>query len=426
MDTPLKRNTTRLWSLLAATVALWFAGADWARFRGPEATGVSAEQGIPATWSADKNVVWKTPLPGFGASSPITVGDKVFVTCYTGYGLDVDDPGQQESLQHNVVAVDRASGKILWSLGVKPRLPKTEYRGFIALHGYASSTPTSDGEAVYAFFGSSGVAAFSVDGQPLWRADVGEAIHSWGSGASPILFENLLIVSASVESQAIVALDKATGSEVWRTEGIERSWSTPLVVNLPDGRRELVVSIQNKVLGLDPATGRNLWECEGVKDYVCPAVIAQNGIVYVTGGRKPYTMAVKAGGRGDVTSTHRLWEAQVASKVPTPLYFEGHLYWIDQRGVAVCLNAETGEEVFVERLKIEGARGKVYASLICTGGKLFGVTRQGGTIVLAAKPEFEELARNDLGDSSVFNATPVPDGGQLLIRSDRFLYCIGN
>lgn len=422
----MSRNVTHLCLFLAATAVLLFAGADWTRFRGPDGSGVSGEQGIPATWGAEENVVWKSALPGLGASSPITVGDRVFVTCYSGYGMDADDPGRQEDLQQNVVAVDRSTGEILWSLGVKPRLPKTEYRGFVALHGYASSTPVSDGEAVYAFFGSSGVAAFSVDGRSLWRADVGDGTHNWGSAASPILFEDLVIVNASVESGSMVALNKATGEQVWRTPGIERSWSTPLVVDLPEGGSELVVSMEDKALGLDPATGRQLWECESVNDYVCPAVIAHKGIVFITGGRRPYTMAVKAGGRGDVTSTHRLWEARRASKVPTPVYFDGHLYWIDQRGVATCLNAETGEEVYTERLDIEGARDRLYASLICADGKLFGVTRQGGTIVLAAKPEFEEIARNDLGDPSIFNATPVPDRGRLLVRSDRFLYCIGN
>jgi hypothetical protein len=409
---------------LAATVALLFGGADWTRFRGPDASGASEETGLPATWSAEENVVWKTALPGAGASSPITVGDKIFLTCYDGYGLDADNPGDQENLQLNVVALDRATGEIAWSAGVKPRLPQTEYRGFIALHGYASSTPVSDGAAVYAFFGSSGVAAFGVDGKPLWRADVGTEIHGWGSAASPILFGDLVIVNASVESKSIVALDKTSGKEVWRTEGIEDSWSTPLVVELPSGP-ELVVSMKNKVLGLDPASGRQLWECAGVQDYICPSVIAHDGIVYITAGRKPQTLAVRAGGRGDVTAARILWEVKTTPKVATPVCFNGHLYWLDQSGVATCLNAANGEEVYKERLEIEGQRDKVYASMTCADGKLYAVTRQGGTVVLAAKPEFEEIARNDLGDSSVFNGTPVPDGGRLLLRSDRFLYCIG-
>jgi len=411
--------------LLVALASLLFVGADFTRFLGPQVNGIPSDSAAPLRWSATENVVWKTALPGFGASSPVTVADKIFVTSYSGYGLDQDEPGDQDKLQHNLVCIDRAKGNILWALGVKPRLPRTEYRSFVALHGYASSTPATDGQAVYCFFGSSGVAAFSLEGKPLWRADVGSGTHNWGSAASPILFNDLLIVNASIESRSIVALDKATGREVWRHPGIERSWSTPLIVHVPGGGPELVVSMQAKALGLDPSTGKQLWECASVDDYVCPSVIAHEGVVYVTGGRKPYCMAVRAGGRGDVTDTHVLWQAGKTPKVATPLYYQGHLYWIDQRGVATCLNADTGEVVYEERLEIEGRRDKIYASLVYADDKLFGVTREDGTVVLPAKPRFQELTRNHLGDSSIFNATPVPDGNRLLLRSDRYLYCIG-
>jgi outer membrane protein assembly factor BamB len=270
------------------------------------------------------------------------------------------------------------------------------------------------------------VLAYSVDGEPLWRTYVGDGTHVWGSAASPILFENLLITNASVESESLVALDKATGQEVWRVPGIKASWSTPLVVDLADDSHELVVSSHSKVRGLDPATGKELWECAGVPDYVCPSVIAHEGIVYVTGGRKPHTVAIRAGGRGDVTGTYVVWELGETPKVATPLFHDGYLYWINQRGVATCVNAKTGEVVYEERMRISGRGDKVYASPVLVGDKLYYVTRSDGTIVLAAGPEFDELARNDLGDPSVFNATPVPlDGGRLLLRSDRCLYCIG-
>jgi len=413
-------------SLLLAVSALLLVAADWTRFRGPHARGVSDAAGVPASWSAEENVVWKTALPGFGSSSPITLGDRIFLTCYSGYGLDADEPGDQENLRHNVISIDRSDGKIIWAKATEPRLPETAYdSGQIDLHGYASGTLAADQEAVYAFFGRSGVLAYSVDGEPLWRVYVGDGTHTWGSAASPILHKNLVIVNASVESESLVALDKADGREVWRVAGIKQSWSTPLVVDLPGGAQELVVSMKGKVLGLDPATGEELWQCAGVNDYVCPAVIAHEGTVYVTGGRRPQTLAIRAGGRGDVTETHLLWEINKASKVPTPLYHDGHLYWINQRGVATCVKADTGEVLFDERLRISGRGDKIYASLVLADDKLYGVTRQDGTIVTAAKPEFELLAQNDLGDSSIFNATPVPLDGQLLIRSNRFLYCIG-
>lgn len=412
--------------MFVALAALGCLAADWNRFRGPDASGVAADQAVPAVWSATENLVWKTALPGFGTSSPITVGDKIFVTCYSGYGLDEDSPGNVEDLQHHLVCLDRTSGKILWDKTSKAQLPENEYRGFVALHGFASATPASDGQAVYAFFGHSGVVAHDLAGKQLWKAEVGDKVHQWGSAASPILFKNLLIVNASIESGSLFALDTATGREVWRASGMVRSWGTPVLVDLPDGKQELVVSVEGKVLGFNPEDGEQLWECAGVPDYICPSAIAHNGVVYVTAGRKTLTLAVRAGGRGDVTETHRLWYSGKGSKVGSPVYYEGHLYWLTHQGIAVCLKADSGQVVYEERVKVSGRGDKVYASFVVADGKLYGVTRQDGVVVLAAAPEFKELGRNRLDDASVFNATPAVSNGQLLVRSDRFLYCIGN
>ena len=419
-------SSMRQLGVCLAIAALLLTGADWKRFRGPAASGVSEETGLPVKWSGSDGVVWKAELPGFGASSPITLGDQVFVTSYGGYGLDRDEPGEQAKLRHYLTCLDRANGEVIWSRSIEAKLPKTGYdEGFMYLHGYASSTPVTDGQSVYAFFGTSGVVAFDLAGKPLWEASVGNQIHKWGSSASPILFGDLLIVNGSIESESIVALRKATGKEVWRTGGIERAWGTPLIVDAIGGGQELVVSYQGKVVSLDPATGKQLWECANVEDYICPSVIAAEGIVYVTGGRKPLTLAIRTGGRGDVTETHKLWELKKTPKVATPVYYDGYLYWLDNKGIAYCADAKTGEEVYEERLRISGGGDKVYASGVVADGKLYYVTRQGGTIVLAAGTEFDQLAQNELDDESVFNATPVVSNSQLLIRSDRFLYCIG-
>ncbi len=413
--------------IIAALSLTMFTGADWTRFRGPGGSGVSDDKGLPTTWSATENVVWKTAMPGFGASSPITLGDKIFVTCYSGYGLDKEEPGELKNLRRHLLCVDRDSGKILWEATSKALLPELEYGRYSALHGYASSTPVTDGKTVYVFYGRSGVHAYTTGGSPKWTTSVGEGLepHGWGSATSPILFKNLVIVNASVESKSLVALNKATGEEVWRAEGMDSSWSTPLIVDLPNGKKELVVSIKNKVLGFDPASGKKLWECESVPDYVCPMVVASGGVVYITGGRKPTTLAVKAGGRGDVTETHRLWMIGSASKVPSPLYHHGLLYWANEVGYASCVQASDGEVLYKERLDVSGGGDKFYASLVLADGKLYAVSRSGGTIVLAAGKEFKQLAKNDLGDESVFNATPTVSNGQLLLRSNKFLYCIG-
>lgn len=416
-----------LLSVAMFAVASLAEAADWLRFRGPQGTGVSDDTPLPTTWSADENVVWKTPLPGFGSSSPIVLGDKLFLTCYSGYGLDRDEPGEQEDLRHHTLCIDRTTGKILWDRLSMPRLPEIEYGGMTALHGYASSTPVTDGEVVYCFFGRSGVWARNIDnGDAIWSVSVGSETHGWGSANSPILAGDLLIVNASVESKSIVALNKKTGEQVWKTEGIDDSWSTPAIVHLADGRQELVVSMKEKVLGLDPATGEQLWECAGVQNYVCPIVIVEGDIVYISGGRKTLTIAVRAGGRGDVTDTHLLWEQRACTKVPSPLVHEGLLYWVDNKGIAVCMDAETGDDpIYKERLDVSGGGDKVYASIVLGDGKIYAVSRTGGTVVLAAGREFKVLAKNELGDESVFNATPLISNGQLFLRSDKALYCIG-
>jgi len=414
---------------IAALFVAFFCGADWTRFRGPDGAGFSEDTGLPTTWSASENVVWKTPLPGFGASSPITLGDKIFLTAYSGYGLDEDEPGEQERLALHALCLDRATGKILWDKTTDALLPETAYdSGRISLHGYASATPVTDGEAVYFFLGKTGVLKYSLDGELLWQVSVGTEVdkHRWGSGASPILYEDLLIVNASAESKSIRALRKSNGEEVWRVDGIVDSWSTPLVVTTADGGKELVVVERFQVLGLNPVTGSKVWFLNKPSDYVCPSVIADGGVVYVINSRfKALLLAIQTGGRGDVTDSHVLWTKKWTTRVSTPVLHEGHLYAIDQSGTASCINIKTGEEVYSERLDISGAGDKIYASIVAADGKLYGVTRLDGTVVLALQPKFQPLAHNHLGDESVFNATPTISNGQLLLRSDRALYCIG-
>src|SRR5579871_4925898 len=177
-------------------------GSDWMQFRGPGGQGVSADQGPPDTWSETENIVWKTKLPGPGTSSPITVGEVVFVTCYSGYAESRSDPGDQKNLLRHLVCIDRRSGTIRWTRDVKPELPESVYKpgSNDGMHGYASSTPVSDGKNVYVFFGKSGVFCFDLDGKQLWSRSVGKGTTGWGSATSPLLYNDLVIVNASVES----------------------------------------------------------------------------------------------------------------------------------------------------------------------------------------------------------------------------------
>jgi outer membrane protein assembly factor BamB len=396
------------------------SSAEWTQFRGPGGLGVSDAADLPVKWSSDENIAWKTDLPGPGTSSPVVVNSRVYLTCYSGYGLEPNE-GNKDNLMRHVVCVDRKTGRIAWSKEFTPDQPESTYQGGNdAQHGYSSSTPASDGKRLYIFFGKSGVYCLDLDGNPLWRASVGDRVTGWGSSNSPVLYKNLVIINASVESGSLVALDKMTGEEVWRAEGIQSSWNTPLLVDVPNGKTEVVVVSSGHILGFDPNTGEELWRCKAFGGYICPSPVAHNGIVYAIQGS---SLAIRAGGRGDVSETHRLWESRGNSTVPSPVCHDAHIYWIPG-GTAHCLKAEDGAVVYQERL--QPGTGVVYSSVIVADGKLYCVSQHNGTYVLAAKPDFELLAHNVFeDDDSRANASPIVDGGQLLLRTDRRLYCIG-
>src|SRR5438132_3654105 len=189
---------------LFAVGVCFLMGADWSQFRGPGGLATSEEKGLPVKWSAKQNIVWRTPLPGPGASSPVTLGNRIYLTCYTGYAQEVKEPGNMEDLRRHLLCVDRKSGAILWTKDFMPALPEHKYTGEGSYHGYAASTPITDGERLYVFFGKSGVYCFDLDGVQLWRTVVGKNTNGWGSGTSPILYKDLLIVNASVESGELV------------------------------------------------------------------------------------------------------------------------------------------------------------------------------------------------------------------------------
>ena len=389
---------------------------EWRQFRGPGGQGATSEKNLPLKWSDTENIAWKTELPGNGASSPVSLGRRLYLTCYSGYGDGKTDAGRMEDLMLHVVCVSN-EGQILWDEHVEPKLPESKT---VRDHGYAGPTPATDGQDLYVFFGKSGVLKFDLDGRQLWRADVGEETHSWGCGTSPVLHGDLVIVNASVESGSLVAINKNDGSEAWRVGGMEASWNTPHLVDIGN-RQELVVSVKNKILAFDPATGDELWQCAGIEDYVCPSIVSHEGVVYVIGGRQSKAIAIRAGGRGDVTgSSHEIWRTKAGANVCSPVVHDGHLYWVSDRNkVAYCVRLADGEVIYQKRFP-----DQPYASPLVGDGKLYIVTRNGGTYVLAAKPEFEQLAHNELDDDSTFNASPIVADGKLFLRSDRFLYCI--
>ncbi len=390
--------------------------ADWPQFRGPGGQGISQETDLPVQWGEQQNLAWKTSLPGFGASSPIAVAGHLYVTCYSGYWTEGEGESMEDLVLH-LVCVQPSNGKILWDQHIHPKLPESRR---VRDHGYAAPTPASDGKHLYIFLGKTGVLKFDLDGQQHWQADVGSQTHRWGCGTSPVLVDNLVIVNASVESGSLVAIDKQTGTEVWRMPGMEQSWTTPQLVTLANGQQELVVSVRDKILAFDPATGEPLWNCEGIHDYVCSSAISQNEIIYVLGGRQSRAIAVRAGGRGDVTATHRLWETQAGANVVSPVIYQDHMYWVSDRNkIAYCVRLSDGEIIYAKRFPAQP-----YASGLAADGKIFVVTRYEGTYVLAAKPEFTKVAHNELDDESTFNASPIVSGSSLILRSNRYLYCL--
>jgi outer membrane protein assembly factor BamB len=418
------RSTKHLILIIMCLVAVASVASadDWLQFRGPGGLGIAPDKGVPVTWSADKNIVWKAKLPGAGSSSPIVVGNKVFLTYYTGYAVDrsAENPGDIKNLKRHLLCLDRASGKELWTREVAAEQPEAPLQTYLNLHGYASSTPVSDGKHVFVFFGMSGVLAYDLDGTKLWHKSVGKGSDKWGSGASPILHKDLVIVNACTESSALVALDKKTGNEMWRTKGITESWSTPILVKVSGGPTELVVSASQKVLGFDPDTGKPLWHADVFDWYVCPSVVAYDGVVYAL--QYDAFAAVKAGGRGDVTKSHTLWQKKFGAVVPSPVYHDGHLYWA--KDTFYCIKASNGAVVYKERP--DPAPDHLYGSPVLADGKIYYVSRQEGTFVVEASPKWKVLAHNTIQtDDSVFNASPAVSNSQLLLRSDRYLYCIG-
>ncbi len=422
--------------LAAAILTISTGGAcragDWPQFRGPDADNTSAESGPPLTWSESKNLLWKTPLPGPGSSSPIVVGDKLFVTCYSGYGENSRDPGDMADLRRHLVCVRTTDGKILWNSTVPAELPEDPFRGYLTEHGYASSTPVSDGERVYVFFGKTGALAFDMSGKRLWQVGLGKESdrRRWGSASSPILYKDFVIVAAAEESQSIRALDRATGKEVWKAQAgmLKLTYNTPVLADAGGGRTDLIVAVPDELWGLNPDTGKITWHAEtNIPGNVSPSVCLHDGHVFAFGGfPRQGSIAVRLGGKGDVSKTHIKWTSRLSPYVPTPLLYDGRFHWVDRRGYAQCMDAKSGESVYREPLQSAEIKPKVYASPVCVGDRLYATTRNAGTFVLQAGPRFKQLACNRFpSDKTDFNGTPAISGGRFYLRSNQKLYAVG-
>lgn len=429
----------RFWGRCLVVGALMFGcvgvslvrSEEWTRFRGANGSGQSQASGLPVEWSESLNLVWKCDLQGMGSSSPVISGNRIFVTCYSGYGPS--EGADPQKMVRELVCVNATNGEIQWRSRATAASIEDPPRGYIMEHGYASNSAVVDEERVYAFFGKSGVVAYDLDGQVQWACSVGteSANRQWGSAASLTLFEDLLIVNAAEEGRAVLGLDKRTGKQVWKAEAsaLELAYGTPAQIRREDGQTELVLAVPGEVWGLNARTGKLAWYVESaLTGNVSPSPLVDNGAIYVFGGfRSAGGMRLRAGGKGNVTETHVDWKTPSSSYVATPIAVNGRLYWVDDQGIAWCLNAETGETVY--RQRVPGLRGggrPVYASPIAGSGRIYVQTRRDGMLVLESGPEFVVLKQNRIAnDDSDFNATPAVYGNRLVLRSNRALYCVG-
>jgi len=404
-------------------------GDDWPRFRGPGGMGVApASSRPPTTWDGMTNITWKTPLPGPGASSPVTYGKHAYVTCYSGYGLSKEDPGNKADLKRHLVCVRLADGGIEWSTTVPVHEHEHPYNSYITSHGYASSTPVVDATGVYVYFGTAGLIAYDHKGNERWKKSCGTHYYNFGTAASPILYKDFVIVNADVEDRVTFGLHKRDGTEVWKFKPVDwetNTWDTPLIVPVKGVDEMVCFGDRSRLVGLDPSSGKTLWTCKvPMQSYQCPSQVAHDGVVYAIGNHPGNAVAVRLGGRGDVTASHKVWDINKGSVVSSPIYHDGHLYWAKEESSKLyCVEAASGKVVYEERL--EPAVNRMYASPILAGGNLYYVSQTEGTFVVEAKPSFKLVARNVIdSDKSIFNGSPAVSGNSLLLRSDSHLYCI--
>jgi outer membrane protein assembly factor BamB len=419
-----------IWTLsaISAEAADAELRANWPRFRGPLGTGVTTEKDLPLRWGNEENITWKLTIPGEGSSSPVVWNDRIFLT--TGR-----EKNGVRGYDRWLVCVDRRSGQVAWETLVASGDPGETH----ADNPHASSTPAVDGERVYTFFGKGGLQCHDFDGQLLWRRDdLGEFLSIWGTAGSPILEGDLCIVCCdqdaalvfdpdpSLPSRAyILAVNKLTGQDVWRTTRFGcRGFGTPVPFVRPDGKRELILNGPDGVHAYDPLKGTLNWSVHRATAFGEPHPAFGHGLIYVYSGRPGLAFAIKPGGSGDITKTHVAWSVNRRNRdVSSPVVRGNELICFDRGGAGGAYDALTGKDLWKARVA-----GSIYASPVVSGdGNIYFLTRNGVTHVLPPTPGgLNPIAENRLGTSEEdFSASPAVSNGQIFIRSDSVLYCIG-
>ncbi|MDX1983942.1 MAG: PQQ-binding-like beta-propeller repeat protein [Bryobacteraceae bacterium] len=389
---------------------------NWPSWRGPAASGVSSETGLPLTWSRTENVAWRVPLSDPGNSTPIVWGGRIFVTMAVKAGD-----------RRTLTCFDRASGKLLWQSGVS----YTDADPTHATNPHASASPVTDGERVYVWFGSAGLIAYDFSGKEVWRRDLGKQRHTWGYGTSPVLYGNRLFLNFGPGDRAfLIAVDKDTGRTLWQNdfpagqgqkfanwnaEDMFGSWATPLMIR-HQGKDELLLPLPRKLVSFDPETGKENWSAEGLGDLVYPSAVYADGAVVAISGFGGPTLAVKAGGE-------RLWHLPKSrQQIGTGVVRNGLLFTIDNGGIAQCADLKTGAVVWTERLRGKGETNNLWSSPVLAGDRIYVMNQGGDTFVFRAEPKFELLAANALEERS--NSSVVISGGDIILRTHEALWRI--
>jgi len=411
------RASVRTGVVVFSTIVIGLSGVsgargepNWPRWRGPAADGHSPEKGLPHKWTKD-SVVWRTPLEGRGHSSPTIWEDRIFLTS----ALD-------QGNRRMVMCIDRTDGAVLWKNIAWTGEPERSH----GMNGWASATCATDGERVYSFFGrGGGLFCHTVDGELVWSRDLGRFESPWGTAAAPLLVGDVVIQNCDSDQSAyIIALDKKTGKEVWKTKRPEhRGWSSPILISA-GGRDEVVVNGHTGVFAYAPDSGKELWNCRCEAGRGTPTVTSARGLLYVVNGLSGGgAYCVKPGGSGDVTESRRVWIARRRGRdLPSPIVVGDTMLVAGLRGgVLTGYDASDGNELWVKRID-----GQVSSSPVSYDGLAFFLTESGDTVVVDPESEEKIVTRNSLdatGDE-LFRASITPCDGRLFVRSDQVLYCI--
>jgi outer membrane protein assembly factor BamB len=414
-----RRATVIAWALLSLFISAdGVTAADWPEFRGPTGQGHAQASGLPVHWDTSENVAWKAAIPGAGWSSPVVSQGRVYLTTAV-----PKNTGNENDQSLRTLCLDVQTGGILWNIEVFDQDGATTEK-IHDKNSHASATPIVDGRFVFVHFGTQGTACLTLDGEIVWATRELKYQPRHGNGGSPALIDDLLVIACDgLDVQFVVALDRKTGEIRWKTDRpVERpqkfSFSTPLVIEV-DGRKQVVCPGTDLVAAYDPRDGREIWKFRYSGYSVIPRPVFGNGLLFIaTGYNTPSLFAIRPDGRGDVTGSHEQWALKRAiPHTPSVLLIGDELYFVSDRGIASCVDSQTGELHWQERVG-----GTFSASPVTADGKIYLQSEQGVTHVIRPGKTYRQLARNDLQERTL--ASPAVIDAALLIRTEAHLYRI--